>query len=360
MPMLSLKESYDHAKALYDKGFYRAALHASQVLYKQQPHHPPVVALYIGSMLRVQRHADGVRIATRALRHITFKEHRVAIITQLSEGLTQSGQLDEAIKLVSKELETQVDHHGLIGAYTHLLVMNDQKEDAIAYIDELRERGVESLSIAAVFGRAVLRTDRRDEAIEWIQRLIEERPDANSSQKHHVYNSLGHLLDRAKRYDEAMEAFKISNEQVDPSFDDRREEVVENSIKEHWTLQRVAGVDRAAPSGPRPVFIVGMPRSGTTLTEQIIDAHPKGYGAGELGLISELFRSIAKTPDNTYDTGPDQYEPGDIERVARIYREETAALADNPDVEVIVDKAPMNFHYLGMIALAFPDAKIIH
>ncbi len=360
MPMLSLKDAYANAKALYDKGFYRASVHASKVLYKQMPHHPPIVALYVGSLLRIQRYEEGVRIASRALRHITHKEHRIAIITQLTEGMTQAGQLDGAIELVRKELDAQPDHRSLIGAYTHLLVVNNQREEAIEYIDGLRARGVEGLGIAAVFGRAVLRTDRRDEAIEWLTKLLENQPDAPDARKLQALNSLGHLLDRAKRYDEAMEAFKRSNALHDADYVDQRVQVLEDSIMANWTSDRFRGVKRPEPSGARPVFIVGMPRSGTTLTEQIIDAHPKGYGAGELGLISELFRGLAKSEVNPYDTSPDEYDSEKLAEAAAIYRQETAAMANDDSVEVIVDKAPMNFNYLGMIALAFPDARIIH
>jgi len=360
MPMLSLKEAYDNAKSLYDKGYYRAAVQAAHVLYKQKPHHPPVVALYVGSLLRVQRFKEGILIAKRSLRHITFKDHRIAIINQLSEGLTQAGQLDDAIEMIRLEFEKQPNHPSLIAAYTHLLVVNNQREDAVEFIDSLREQGIEDLVTAAVFGRAVLRTDRRDEAIEWITKLLKENEDADPNQKQQALNSLGHLLDRAKRYDEAMVAFKESNKQIDPGFIERRHQVVVDSINQNWTFEQMKSVQRPEPSGIRPIFIVGMPRSGTTLTEQIIDAHPKGFGAGELGFLSELFISIAHNELNPYETNPKDYTPEQIAEVARVYREETAAMVDDESVEVIVDKAPMNFHYLGLIALAFPDAKIIH
>jgi tetratricopeptide (TPR) repeat protein len=363
MPMMSLKDAYESAKGLYDQGSYRAAVHASEVLYKQLPHHPPVVALYVGSLLRFQQYKEGIRIAKRSLRHISHKAHRVSIISQLCDGLTQSGQLEDAIELVKTELESQPDHIALVGSLLHLLLMNDQRDEVISYVDGLKERGVEGLPIAAVFGRAVLRTDRRDEAIEWLERLIAENADASDDRLHHAYNALGHLLDKAKRYDEAMDAFNKSNALIHPAFSEERLDVIIRSVKANWSSDRFVGLQSPEPSGARPVFIVGMPRSGTTLTEQIIDAHPKGFGAGELGLISELFRDLAKSQTNPYDTGPNEYDPVKLAEAARVYREETAAMAARAGVEnpeVIVDKAPMNFSNLGMIALAFPDARIIH
>lgn len=360
MPMLSMKESYENAKALYDQGYYRAAEFAAGILFKQAPHHPPVVALYVGCLLRVQKPALGVRIATRALRHITHKQHRIAIINQLTDGMTQSGAIGDGIVLVRKELESQKDNMKLAAAYSHLLVMNDQHDDAIAYIDELRSRGIEGLPIASVFGRAVLRTDRRDEGIDWLTKLLEEETDASDERKHQAYNALGHLLDRAKRYDEAMAAFNKSSDATSIEYSEERATRLADLLMSSWTHERMQGIERPNPSGARPVFIVGMPRSGTTLTEQIIDAHPKGYGAGELGLITDLFRDLALDKNNPNATGPDEYDLEKLAQAAQIYRDETAAMANDSSVEVIVDKAPMNFNYLGMIALAFPDAKIIH
>jgi len=360
MPMMSLKDAYAQAKELYDLGHYRSAIRACEVLYKQTPHHPPVISLYISALLRVQRHELGVRIAKRALRNINHKPHRVMIITHLVDGMTQAGELDEAIQMIRDELQDQPGNPTLGASMCHALVMRDRHDEAVQLIEDLRELGVESLNLAAVFGRALLRTDRRDEAIDYLKRMIEERPEESDPNKHLAYNALGHLLDKAKRYDEAMQAFKQSNSFLTPDFDERRLDYTIECVKRSWTPERFSKAIRPEPFGPRPVFIVGMPRSGTTLTEQIIDAHPKGYGAGELGLMADLFRELAADPKNPYATGPDEYDSQALHDAAREYRERTRELAGDLDVDVIVDKAPLNCHYLGLIALAFPDARIVH
>lgn len=360
MPMMSLKDAFEQAKGLHDQGSYRSALRASEILYKQTPHHPPVIALYISCLLRVQHYDLGVRIARRALRNISHKPHRIMILSHLSEGMTQAGNLDEAIEIVREELDAQPDNASLAGSLGHMLLMRNDHDEAVELIEGLRERGVESLNMAAVLGRALLRTDRRDEAIEYIQRLLEEHPDESDARKHIAYNTLGQLLDKSKRYDEAMEAFQISNDLMAPPFDERRLDHTLESVKRAWTPERFAKATRPEPSGPSPVFVVGMPRSGTTLTEQIIDAHPRAFGAGELGLVADMFRDLAKDETNPYETAPDEYDPDALREAAQHYRDRTHELAGHRDVDFIVDKAPLNCHYLGLIALAFPDARIIH
>jgi tetratricopeptide (TPR) repeat protein len=360
MPVVSTKDAYEQARAQYDSGQYRAAYRTTSQLYTRNPHFPPIVALHVSVLLRLQKPVEGTRIARRALRHITHKPHRVAVLNTLSEGLTQTGNLDDAIELMRDEIIRQPDEPSLVSGLGHVLLLGDQKDEAIKLVEEAKERGMMTLSIAAIFGRAVLRSDRMQEGIELIEGLLDEAESTDNYSAGKAYNALGHLLDRAKRYDDAMDAFTKANSVVPAAYNDQRIELQVQRIKENWTADRYEGVERPAPGMPRPVFILGMPRSGTTLTEQIIDAHPLGFGAGELGLISELFREIAPKQDSPFATGPNDYDPKQIAQLAKIYRRETIAMAENPSVEVIVDKAPMNFWYMGMIALAFPDAKIIH
>jgi len=319
------------------------------------------VALHVSVLMKLQRSEEGVRIAGRSLRHITHKAHRVVVLSTLSEGMTQSGNLEGAIALMRDEIVRQPENAALVAGLGHMLLLGGEKEETIKLVDEARERGNMCLPIASIFGRAVLRTDRLEEGIELIEGLIEDEGEGEDKvSRGRAYNTLGHLYDRAKRYGDAMGAFTKSNSMVPASYHDEKAARQVQFLKESWTADRFEGITRPPSGMPRPVFILGMPRSGTTLTEQIIDAHPLGYGAGELGLISKLFHQIAPNPMNPYKFGPDDYDIKKIGELAKIYRQETMAMADNPAVEVITDKAPMNFWYMGLIALAFPDARIIH
>lgn len=112
-----------------------------------------------------------------------------------------------------------------------------------------------------------------------------------------------------------------------------------------------------------PVFVLGMPRSGTTLTEQILGSHSQVFGAGELGLVGE---QIAKLEGWELKLGSGLAYP---ECVADLSRERSAKLAAAwleqlqqlaPDARHVVDKLPHNFEHIGLIKLLFPNATIIH
>jgi hypothetical protein len=111
-----------------------------------------------------------------------------------------------------------------------------------------------------------------------------------------------------------------------------------------------------------PIIIVGMPRSGTTLTEQILASHPMGAGAGELPDIGELARQIDRRGDDDKErlSYPQNIELLDEERAIELASRYLARLrelcGDSPRV---MDKMPGNFNYLGFIAHLFPGAKII-
>jgi tetratricopeptide (TPR) repeat protein len=102
-----------------------------------------------------------------------------------------------------------------------------------------------------------------------------------------------------------------------------------------------------------PVFIIGMPRSGTTLVEQILASHPKVYGAGELNDLEATMASLR---------GLDGARPGlggeELHRIGARYLKRIRAIA--PAAERITDKMPANFRYAGLIHLALPKARIIH
>ena len=105
----------------------------------------------------------------------------------------------------------------------------------------------------------------------------------------------------------------------------------------------------------RPIFIVGMPRSGTTLVEQIISSHPDVYGADELSTVSELTTSILM--DSSVQIERSISEKSFL-TIRQQYLDSLSSFDINEDI--ITDKWPLNFQYIGFILKAFPEAKIIH
>ena len=121
---------------------------------------------------------------------------------------------------------------------------------------------------------------------------------------------------------------------------------------------RMAG---AGSDTRRPVFIFGLPRSGTTLIEQVLASHSRIHGAGELGLARRSFESIPTVTGRTgcpRDCVP-HLDPAAIRRLADQHLESLAE-ADGGRAERVVDKMPDNYMYLGLLSVLFPRALFIH
>ena len=107
-----------------------------------------------------------------------------------------------------------------------------------------------------------------------------------------------------------------------------------------------------------PIFVLGMPRSGTTLTEQIIASHQQVYGAGELHDILQLVNHPKEGAPEGYPLSLKGIIPADLKMLGEKY---VAGLqARKPEARHITDKMPANFNCLGMIHLMLPNAKIVH
>jgi len=362
MPMLSLKEAYEQAQQVYDEGRYRSALKMAESLYKQMPHHPPVVVLYISTLLRLQRAAPAATCARRAIKTITNHWHRTMVLTNLAEALNQLKDFDGAVGVLEDELAARPDDAYLIAALAQIFVIQNKHDRAMALTEQAIGRGIKHLAVVTGFGRSAVRTDRRDDAIRLIEDALAqtETDQVASTTLSSAYTVLGHLYDKSKDYAHAFAAYENRNKLYPQTYDDQLVIDRVESLKAAWTPQAFVGVQRPAPSGPRPVFIIGMPRSGTTLTEQILDMHPRAFGAGELEGIAELARKAAPSPNHVFTTGPDGYDLDTLQRLGDEYRAELRRLAGDADYALITDKAPTNYWHMGLIALTFPDAKFVH
>jgi tetratricopeptide (TPR) repeat protein len=118
---------------------------------------------------------------------------------------------------------------------------------------------------------------------------------------------------------------------------------------------------RLGDPDPRPVFIVGLPRSGTTLTEQVLASHPRVHGAGELPDVGRVFHGlpgIVGRPGADPFANLDALDPAAARAAARRYLVRLESLAP-PTAARVVDKMPDNIHFLGLIALLWPGARVI-
>lgn len=202
---------------------------------------------------------------------------------------------------------------------------------------------------------AYLRRMGRDDA-QWLQRaeqlLASNLPRLDELS---LRFAIGKYWDDLEDYHRAFESFRAANERLRatsrPYNREARTRFVDAMVQ-IYTPQSILHARSAGSNSDRPVFVVGMPRSGTSLVEQIIASHPSAHGAGELGFWSEvLLANVAEIQRGIL--------PADTRRrLADAYLQLLSE--QSGDAKRVVDKAPVNSEYLGFIYSVFPQAKFIY
>ena len=172
--------------------------------------------------------------------------------------------------------------------------------------------------------------------------------------------ALGKAREDIGQYDRAFSAYAEANRRQHAAIGNEgiSEELVQRVLA-LFNPEFFAARQRVADNPRRPIFILGMPRSGSTLIEQILACHPQVHGAGELLDLS----NVIKTSDGAKSEQPfteiaATLGEHDIQALATRYLDQVWQLA--PGSPYISDKMPGNFLYIGMIYLLFPQARIIH
>lgn len=169
--------------------------------------------------------------------------------------------------------------------------------------------------------------------------------DLGDYDKSFSYLSHGNFL-RKKQNKYKVEHTKALHDKLKYYFSNEVKEVIQTELP----LKEEFGI--------RPIFIVGMPRSGTSLTEQILSSHSEVYGGGELTFITDLVAKMVANEGEKKNLSEDAWFKQNILTIRKEYFKKIASMGISE--KVITDKMPENFKFIGLILLAFPEAKIIH
>ena len=131
-------------------------------------------------------------------------------------------------------------------------------------------------------------------------------------------------------------------------------------IEAVFTSELIKAKSDGGEPSPMPIFVIGMPRSGTTLVEQIIASHPMVHGAGELQTLNDVILASGGPVGNTmsFPEFVPALDASALKQIGASYVASVRKLA--PTAERVTDKMPSNYYFAGLIHLALPNAKIIH
>ncbi|MGA9827179.1 MAG: sulfotransferase [Rhodanobacteraceae bacterium] len=346
----------DHAETLRllgvaerQRGCSGASLVALEHAVALRPDDALIQSSYGGALATVGRNADAIAAYRRACE---LAPDLAVAWNNLGKALSDDGQIEQAAQALQRSIELAPD---LLAArfslaYTYSIV-GDKAAAIAAYRGILARRPVDGEAWLALTRLAADALDERD-----LQRLREllARADIPEGDRIPLTFALGHLLQHRNSYAEAFAAFSAANAGV------RRRQPWDAAVFSARLDRILAAVASAAADpgfGHEAIFIVGMPRSGTTLIEQMLAAHPKVDSAGESTALSTLLREESQYRGKPF---PDWLaDPG-----AREWRELGQRYLDRAHAglgsgERFIDKLPGNWLYLGAVQAMLPGACVI-
>lgn len=283
-------------------------------------------------------------------------------LASLAECLISQERFDEALPLLKHALEQDADNILALGNIATIEAKFGNYSDAEKYVDAVLEKNTINADAAIAFLMISKHLDRCDEAVSYAESCLKDsnipKPTIKNikTQLSHVYDHLG-KYDKAWEYISSSKTIDSDSMRYDPVI---HKVVIDKLIKAFNPTTFINLRNPEIDDDTTPIFIIGMPRSGTSLLEQILSAHPQISGAGELTEISDIIKDIPQQIDTDKDW-PECIDDATTDDISKFAKRYLAHLKQHaPESHYITDKMPHNFYALGLIRIMFPKAKIIH
>ena len=281
---------------------------------------------------------------------------------RLGHVLKAGGKLDEALRCFRRALELRPAFVECLGSLGSLL---EEQGDLAGAEDAFRAALRHNPRAAfSLYKLAEVRRGKIDDRELADQRQLLADPDLTEAQRFLLHFGVAQVLNARGEYAAAAEHLVQANSLqaahwkkrgrgYDPeSYETLAARLIAACTPDFFQRVRGFGLDSELP-----VFVVGLPRSGTTLVEQVLAGHSKVFAAGEIKLAGASLAEFGRQGVNPVE-GMRTMDCPTAQRVASLHLEKLQALA--PAAGRIVDKMPENYLHLGMLAALLPRAKFVH
>ncbi|HHN77612.1 MAG TPA: sulfotransferase family protein [Phycisphaerales bacterium] len=361
---------------------------------------PPAVKrrLYEAHGLKMKYHLEQAARAYRAI--LADHPDLPAALAGLGHTIGMAGKPKQGIAMLRRALELDPDNPEVHLYLGELIFKAHDPETALTHLEKTIEAEPKNVGALMIAASCLERLNRLDEALDHAERAVRakrtdpeailmlatvesrlkryddarprlEKLIARSSTPrtihHRALTELGFLLDKCGEYDAAYEAFDRAGREIaetpevkkiNPDLVSMRIDAYRGRVSREL-VSRFEGVEFDTPA---PAFLVGFPRSGTTMTEQILAAHPGVVSSDERPLLNPMGRALVANMKNRIDVPAalERLDEKETARLRRVYWDAAAELFDaDADGRLFVDKLPLNIIDLAMINTIFPDARVI-
>jgi tetratricopeptide (TPR) repeat protein len=277
----------------------------------------------LGDVLQSQNQIDGAIVCFRAA--LATEPRNAPTLNRLASALLVAGRVDEASRAYEAAIEIEPENIGIQHNYAAVkpFAAGDHR---LARLEQLHA------------SEDQLSDDQRMVLHFTLGKAYADLKDADRSFRH---------IDAGNR---------LKRQQV--RYDERGTLQLMQRIRDAFTKDVLNAKPGVGYCSEAPVFVVGMPRSGTSLVEQILASHPRVFGAGEVNHFATATSDVAGRRASAYPDMLADMSDEDFRELGRTYVERLST--DGAAKDRIVDKLPSNFLFAGLIHLALPGARIIH
>ena len=325
---------------------------------KFAPNNPQTLLLTARIQLKRNNHPAAEQAARLAIRQ---QPGNAEALTMLGQVLHETDRYDEAIKVLEEALKQQPDSPEARNFYGVAL-------KSVGRLEESREHFLEALRLNdSIYGAYANLNDlvnfaEEPELYDRMEAILEAAPDPQADALLPLHFAFAKALEDRGEYARALDHYIVGGRMKRGQLNYIEKDTFGffDGIRAAFPKEKFENRAFAGNPDERPVFIIGMPRSGSTLVEQILSSHPDVYGAGEvkylsrsLGMLRDRFPSLPKYPEMA-----GKLTPAQLDMLSKSYLEQLTAGAG--DATRVTDKLLTNYFFVGLIHLLFPNAKFIN
>jgi len=385
-----LQQKFEILKSYYNSNQFELALEKAKLLMKEFPN-VPVLHNFLGLVfVRLQKTKDAIKAYQTAIKlnpkmSIAYSNlgniyHKVLKDTEMAKksfekaidaepdfapALNNLGNLyrdlnqpEKAIDCLKKAIEKEPK---LFTAYKNLGVvyssMGDFKKSIEYYYKGLSTNPdyLESHREIAL----LTKYEKNNEHLKLMEKIF-DNSNLKDDNKMNLAMALGKAYEDIKEYRKSFDKYLVGNSLKRKTFhyDIRQDQKMFDTIKSSFNKKLFEKFKDCGYKNFSPIFIVGMPRSGTSLVEQIIASHPKVYGGGELLFIEKILYDFSDRKPLKFFKDIKNIKKDALIEMGKSY-EKISKINFKFD-KYLTDKYPHNFLFIGLIKMILPGAKIIH
>jgi len=269
------------------------------------------------------------------------------------------GETDAALDCCDKVFKVSPDNEQAASVVANMHEIRGDAQRAFDYIEPFLNNDKPSISVGLCYSTIAEKIGRVDDATHYLHNMLLQK-NTNTNDACKIHFALGRIYDKAGDYAKAFTHYKMGNDLVQPHFSISHFRESLNREMQVFSNGFTKDMPTSTEQSGRPIFIVGMPRSGTSLVEQIIASHSTVFGAGELMQITRLSETLPGRLNTNlkYPECLSVTNERTMTDLSHAYLDHISEL--NSGAKHVTDKLPGNYMNLGLIQQLFPNSKIIH